>query len=437
MLVLLSYTPTAIVGSSYEQRIKDSYPVDDRADVPNRVKQEIYKLNGLQEGFRLIGENFEKFVDTNIAKLMPAEDNADVDAIELLDALNQKIENEIIRKTAPLAVDEIKIAINNKEDLAIDQPQEFAKKHPILNYALDYSDSFTGQIFRDLKGPSGEIIKSVMNISHNTSCWGNDHKTFLMEAITNKNESVILFLLAGGVDVNARNDSRDTALHLAAKMNEGKVAQLLIDNKADVNAKDMFDSTPLHTASSNNSYAVTQILIDNGADVNARNCSGFTPLQNAAGGDSYNIAQILINNGADVNARTNDGNTPLHDAVYWNKNEIAQLLIQHGADVNARTNDGNTPLHIAIVWSHNKITQMLIQHGADVNARNNKGNTPLHNAAALNNNEIAQRLIQHGADINARNNDGNTPSDVASKPEMQNLLRARQQELASSIATSI
>ncbi len=305
MLALLSYAPTALLGNSYEQRIKDFYPVDnsDRADIPNIVKQEIYKLNGLQEGFRLIGENFEKFVDTSITSIMSKNKNADLDPVNFLNALNQRIEDKIIHKITPMFVRELKTAIENKEDLAIDQPQEFSKKHPVLKYALDYTDSFTGQIFKDMREPSGRIAKPVMNAPGMYDPNPRHRFGYFIAAVDNQNISVIKFLLAGGVDVNARNDNRDTALHLAAKMNEDKVAQILIDNGANIKARNRSGSIPLHDAARYDSCNIAQLLINNGADVNAKNHNGYTPLDIAAMENSYEIAPLLITNGADVTAK--------------------------------------------------------------------------------------------------------------------------------------
>ncbi len=404
---------------------------DEQSDIsPAILKQAIYDMRGFEDGFKVIGEDFEAFVDNYITSSIP--DNNNIDAhttIELLNGFQEKANDLIIAGITPRVVDDIECAIRINEHFEMDNPTEFARKHPALDYALEYKDSLTKGIFKNtIDFRSGEITKSVMNKAQ----YPNDN-TFLAEAFINKNASVCEFLLAGEADDDVTKYINSQYLHAAVNHRAYRFLKLLIKHGVDVNKKndnDLCGNTPLHDATGKNADKVAQLLINNGANVNAINNSNSTPLHHTVRDCRHTIAQLLIKHGANVNARDNDNNTPLHSATFHNSNTMAQMFIQHGADVNARTNDGNTPLHIAIVWSHNKITQMLIQHGADVNARNNKGNTPLHNAAALNNNEIAQRLIQHGADINARNNDGNTPSDVASKPEMQNLLRARQQELA-------
>ena len=57
-----------------------------------------------------------------------------------------------------------------------------------------------------------------------------------------------------------------------------ETVRALIVNGADVNAKDESCSTPLHLASSEGSYETMRILIEHGADVVAKDTSDRTPV---------------------------------------------------------------------------------------------------------------------------------------------------------------
>ncbi len=57
-----------------------------------------------------------------------------------------------------------------------------------------------------------------------------------------------------------------------------EVIKLLLDNKADVNAKDSTGKTALHVAAASGNLEIVQFLIDNKADVNAKDADGQTPL---------------------------------------------------------------------------------------------------------------------------------------------------------------
>ena len=84
-------------------------------------------------------------------------------------------------------------------------------------------------------------------------------------------------LLQNGADVNAVDDSKWTALHLAASGGYVDVAKVLIQNGADVNAVDDRKSTVLHFAALEGQVDVVKVLIQNGADVEAMNLDHQTP----------------------------------------------------------------------------------------------------------------------------------------------------------------
>ncbi|KAH9039458.1 hypothetical protein EDB83DRAFT_2228431, partial [Lactarius deliciosus] len=71
-------------------------------------------------------------------------------------------------------------------------------------------------------------------------------------------------------------------------------AGLLIENGADVNARDGSYSTPLHLASSKGNTEIVQLLIENGADVNAYNESHKTPLHLTLSTVSAKVVVLLV-----------------------------------------------------------------------------------------------------------------------------------------------
>ena len=133
--------------------------------------------------------------------------------------------------------------------------------------------------------------------------------------------------------------------------------------------------------------------------------------------------------GADVNAKDEDGYTPLYAVAGRGHKEIAELLIAKGADVNPKREDGATPLLIAAVAGHKEVAELLIAKGADVNAKDKKGWTLLQHAVMMSKREIVGLLITKGADVNAkvapidRFFKGKTPLDLASKAEIEDLIR--------------
>lgn len=138
--------------------------------------------------------------------------------------------------------------------------------------------------------------------------------TPLIYAVTSDNPNVVAAILAGGADVNARDDSGQTALFSAIFQSEERPAKIEM----------------LH------------MLIEAGADIDARSDAQWTPLLDATGGGNHKAMRILIARGADVNAQNKYGRTPLMVAVMNNKPEAIRILLASGANRNLRDTYGNT-----------------------------------------------------------------------------------------------
>lgn len=159
-----------------------------------------------------------------------------------------------------------------------------------------------------------------------------------------------------GVDIEARDDSGATPLHLAAALNtDPAVIALLLDRCADIMARvnkhiDGLGTTPLHSAALLNAEpAIIALLLDRGAQIDARTDYGDTPLHAAATLNAEPaVIALLLDRGADIAARADDGATPLHRAAALNTEPaVIALLLDRGADVEAKTNNGLTACAIS------------------------------------------------------------------------------------------
>jgi ankyrin repeat protein len=135
----------------------------------------------------------------------------------------------------------------------------------------------------------------------------------------------------------------ETLLHVAARWGREDLAELLIAGGADVEARNEIDERPLHVAAQHGRPTVVKLLLSRGADVGAGGRRVNTPLHAAAcglGGQSniegrLEVAKLLIAAGADVNARERySGFTPLRCATHYESRNaaMARLLASHGAD---------------------------------------------------------------------------------------------------------
>lgn len=84
--------------------------------------------------------------------------------------------------------------------------------------------------------------------------------------------------IKGGADINAKNASGRTPLHLALVNENEKCLRYLLANHADTNPQDHFGLTALHLAVCRNSHRGVKALIDASADISIRDKIGRSPL---------------------------------------------------------------------------------------------------------------------------------------------------------------
>ncbi|KAH9056837.1 ankyrin [Lactarius vividus] len=277
--------------------------------------------------------------------------------------------------------------------------------------------------------------------------------------------SIARLLLERGVDVNARNKSKNTPLHSAAfnemleivpvlldygaiadaENDEGEtplnlvlqerlhnsctsevsfsdIVRLLLAHGVDVNSQDKYHNTPLHSAAFNCRPTIAGLLLDHGANPSAENEQGETLLHEVSRikGDfkGVDVARLLLQHGVDVHAQDKDHNTALHSAALNGKFRLVQVLLDHAANPTTENDQGETPLHLLSRGKYDRgvvIIQLLLEHGVDVNGRKRNMWTPLHLAAVKGRFKIARVLLDHGANPTAADEQGETPLHVVSQ----------------------
>ncbi|KAK1488528.1 hypothetical protein CABS01_02158 [Colletotrichum abscissum] len=172
-----------------------------------------------------------------------------------------------------------------------------------------------------------EIAKLLLDVEATLTTLQDAYdQTPLHLAVDQGSESLVKLLAS--VDVNVFGASRQTALHLASKKGDKKVASWLLEANADIDAKDADDNTPLHVAfltllevqeklalKSSSAFldlsmgdgpntelrlqpdrliATIQLLLENDAQIAVSNCREETPLRLAAACGQHSIFEMIL-----------------------------------------------------------------------------------------------------------------------------------------------
>jgi len=223
----------------------------------------------------------------------------------------------------------------------------------------------------------------------------------LFDAINKNNLEEAQKLIKGEVDINFKDKSGQTLLHLSASKGFTNVVEELLTLGSDLNSKSKTFGTPLHCASYYGKNEVVKILIKAEIDVDIKDEFENTPLHRATLRDAEEVLKTLIEAGANVNLKNQSLATPLHLACrYSDKPLIVDKLISAGADIHAQDMYGQTPMHQAAIYGKEEIIKILIEAGAKVDHKDKSGVTPLHQAAIYGKGEVIKIFIEAGADVN-------------------------------------
>lgn len=138
-------------------------------------------------------------------------------------------------------------------------------------------------------------------------------------------------------------------------------------------------------------------------------------LQLAIKAGDLKTIKLMISQGADVNFAIK-GECALHVAARSEKysKDIIDLLIASKADINRPDNDGKTLLHIATEFdNHDLVEKLLKDKRTNVNAQDNNGDTALHIAVMNDSDQMTRTLSTDGrVDAEIPNNDGMTATEM-------------------------
>ena len=154
-------------------------------------------------------------------------------------------------------------------------------------------------------------------------------------------------------------------------------------------------------AAKNNDIRLVQELLDSGEDINFQNRNGWTALIRATAKGYTKIVRLLLEKRADPNIQNRDGTTALMMATLDEEPEIVRLLLEKGADPNIQSRNrflydfGDTALIFATLEGETETVRLLLENGANPNIKNYDGDTALGLALRNGYTDIVELLERH------------------------------------------
>ena len=176
-----------------------------------------------------------------------------------------------------------------------------------------------------------------------------------LSAVKKGDTAATKIFLSKGADVNAKNESGNSALYLATTVGKTDLIQFLLKKGAKINQKNMNGETALAEAIGSRRASAVKILLDNGADINAKNEVGMSMLTYAA----YSEAIFII---AAVEMTKTAPKKP--NPYKPDKNlTIIKFLLDRGAKVDA--NALAIAKHLKTTLNVDSVEKLLLQAQVD------------------------------------------------------------------------
>lgn len=116
----------------------------------------------------------------------------------------------------------------------------------------------------------------------------------LFGPVTQRNRRLMTTLIDRGVDLTARDEHSDTALHVAAAQSDTKeITTILVEVGAEIHTRGKGGATQLHSAVRGGQLDVVKLLLDNGAVIGVENGCGVTALQMAKDKGNEDLVSLL------------------------------------------------------------------------------------------------------------------------------------------------
>jgi ankyrin repeat protein len=259
--------------------------------------------------------------------------------------------------------------------------------------------------------------------------WRNKSGTTALHIAVNlRAMDIATLLLEGGADVDTATmgstNNGITALMLSGDRGDLDIMKLLLGHSAKLELTDEDGLTALNVAARAGQVAAAKLLLDRHAKIDAADKLGNAPVMTAAKAGQLEMLKFLLDRyPSSLTNRDDSGFTLLHGAADHGHAHLVEFLAGRGLSATAQSDSGYTPLHGAAngyftngvsydEMQYVAVIKGLLRYDANVDATDNHKQTPLHRAAEWGRPKIMEALLAK-ANPNLRDDDGKTASDIA------------------------
>eukprot|EP00743_Colponemidia_sp_Colp-15_P008506 GILK01009253.1.p1 GENE.GILK01009253.1~~GILK01009253.1.p1 ORF type:complete len:1895 (-),score=243.33 GILK01009253.1:149-5833(-) len=273
-------------------------------------------------------------------------------------------------------------------------------------------------VFEAVDNGDLRVIEQCIETNTSVLLFDDSGQSILHRAVKMQQYKILRALLsAPGIDVDIPNVDFATALHVACACKDVEAVKILLEAGCNVNAQDASGRTVLLVAAIYQAADILPLLLTcEGLDPNLSDNRGLTAVHIAVIRGDLSALDVLLSHGASVDAASGKGCTALHYACKGGHIEMVKyLLSKAGASVHVQDVANASPLHYAVEQQHERIVKILLKCGASVHSVDSAGRTPLYEALAAHNTAIASAILGASARVNVVDSEGVSPLYFAAR----------------------
>lgn len=278
-----------------------------------------------------------------------------------------------------------------------------AREHPAVISSAIYAAAHCGHLqllqwfFYDMK--------CDLNLRNSSN------STLLHIACSKGSVSMVRWLVLMGADVTVCDQSGQTPLHLLAIEHVDTFSRHFLEiidpiPRADVDIKNTNQCTLLHAVCASASLTGATLLLNRGANVKAVSRHQKNVLHFAAAHGSVQLVEYLMNQGVSISDIDSDGNNSLMYACETGNHEVVAAILKADPSSAVCVNkDGDTCLHIACANSRHNIIGLIVEYKSLCQVVNKLGDSPLASACKTGDIETMLQLTNYfDGDVSSVNN---------------------------------